>query len=156
MQLQMRCYQVESETLTDYGGWDDAPEQYRIVELVIARNRHQAKRLACIEADTESHPPDMPRCSVRVVGFDVPPCQEPRIVSSEEPYLDWFYRFRHERQGEQVPGWAANAAGHLALIWEMQESAEESLFVDMDPESVAEAKSIAEAESHYARYGEGM
>ena len=128
----MKCYLVESETLTSGGSdWYEPPEDYRIVELVIARNRHQAKLLACIEDDRETHPPDMPRCSVRQVGFDVPPCQEPRIVSAEEPYVGWFYRFRHERNGDPVPGWEMNAAGHRAIIEEIPEEIEEDVF-DLD------------------------
>jgi hypothetical protein len=84
----MNLYVVLSEELSrSVPGWereDFSPrEDYRIYELVVARNRSQARWLAW-QADENNLGPDpraMPKFSVRITGHNVP--GPARVASAE-------------------------------------------------------------------------
>lgn len=86
----MNLYFVLSKNIHEYGGQEDAygydpPEDYCIVELVIAKSAAQAKYIAWKKDDPfAQNIEDMPKFQVRLRQKDVG--GEPRIVTDEEEF----------------------------------------------------------------------
>lgn len=87
----MNLYFVLSEQMEYRYSYWEPPEPYRIVELVVARNRGQAKYLA-IQNDkehTSSPVSDYPKLSVRLLVKDLPNT-EAEIVTTNPDYQHYW------------------------------------------------------------------
>lgn len=86
----MNLYLVISEQLEDHGDWYEPPEIYCIAELVVARNRSQAKYLAWKQDKNSFYPgyfiDEMPkfRINLKMKGLEGPA----RIVSNDTKFLE--------------------------------------------------------------------
>ena len=89
----LNLYLVVSEELQTWGGWYGPPEFYCIAELVVARNRSQARYLAWKTDYSFGDFRDMPRFRVNIKKKDVegpPRLATKEYIGIEHERLWWF------------------------------------------------------------------